>query len=93
MVGVVGDLRNDGVDREVPATIYWPAMIHNPWRGTYTPRAVTFVVRSLRAGTQSFLREVQQAVWQVNPDIPVASLHYCQQLWQADNRLYSRTLS
>lgn len=56
-------------------------MIHNPWRGTYTPRAVTFVVRSPRAGTQSFLREVQQAVWQVNADTPVASLRTMQEIY------------
>lgn len=80
VIGVAGNLRNDGVDRDAPATIYWPAMIHNPWRGTYTPRAVTFVVRSPRAGTQSFLREVQQAVWQVDASIPVASMRTMQEV-------------
>jgi predicted permease len=92
VVGVVGDLRNDGVDHEAPATIYWPAMIHNPWRGTYTPRAATFVVRSNRAGTQSFLREVQQAVWQVNADTPVASLRTMQEIYSQSLARTSFTL-
>jgi ABC-type antimicrobial peptide transport system permease subunit len=37
-------------------------------------RAVTFVVRSDRTGTESFLKEVQQAVWSVNSNLPLASV-------------------
>ena len=34
---------------------------------------MTFVIRSERAGTESFLNEVRQAVWAVNSNLPVAS--------------------
>jgi ABC-type antimicrobial peptide transport system permease subunit len=44
-------------------------------RGPAQPiREVTFVIRSDRAGTQSFLSEVRQAVWSVNSNLPVASV-------------------
>jgi ABC-type antimicrobial peptide transport system permease subunit len=33
--------------------------------------AINFVIRSERAGTASFVREIEQAVWPVNADIPV----------------------
>jgi ABC-type antimicrobial peptide transport system permease subunit len=37
-------------------------------------RNVTYVVRSGRVGTPSFLRELQQAVWSVNPSVPLATV-------------------
>jgi hypothetical protein len=37
-------------------------------------RSATFVVRSGRAGTESFLREVEQAVWSVDPNLPLAQV-------------------
>ena len=36
--------------------------------------AATFVIRSPRAGNESFIREVQQAVWDVDPSLPVAQI-------------------
>ena len=35
-------------------------------------RGVTFIVRSERTGTEGFLNQVRQAVWSVNPSLPVA---------------------
>jgi ABC-type antimicrobial peptide transport system permease subunit len=51
-------------------------MVENLYgRGPAQPiREVTFVVRSDRAGTQSFLNELRQAVWSVNSNLPVASV-------------------
>jgi ABC-type antimicrobial peptide transport system permease subunit len=37
-------------------------------------RTVYFALRSPRAGTQSFIGEMQQAVWSVNANLPVADL-------------------
>jgi ABC-type antimicrobial peptide transport system permease subunit len=39
-----------------------------------TQRAVTFLVHSNRAGTESLLSEIQHAVWQINASLPVASM-------------------
>ena len=36
-------------------------------------RGVDFVIRTPRAGSAAFMRQVQQAVWTVNPNLPLAS--------------------
>ena len=81
VIGVAENVHYNGVDERAPAIVYWPAMIQNPWLGTFTPRSVTFAVRSKRAGTEAFLNEVQQAVWSVNADLPVASPRTMQEIY------------
>lgn len=81
VIGVVQDVHYDGLDQGAPAIVYWPAIVQNPWMGTYTPRSAVFVIRSKRAGTQDFLNELQQAVWKVNADLPVASPRTMQEIY------------
>jgi predicted permease len=76
VVGVVQDVRQHGVDRDAPPTIYWTAMLNDPYTHVPTidgPRSVTYVIHSSRAGNEGFLSEVQQAVWSVNANLPLAS--------------------
>ena len=61
-----------------------------PWQ--YPPRSVTFAVHSDRAGTQAFLSEIQQAVWQVNADLPVASPRTMQEIYSKSMARTSFTL-
>jgi predicted permease len=76
VVGVVQDVRENGVDQVSPATVYWPPLMEDgsapdklgAWRTVY------FAMRSNRAGTQSFINEMQQAVWSVNSNLPVADI-------------------
>ncbi len=76
VVGVVHDVRENGVDQVSPATVYWTSLIDDAsapekleaWRTLY------FAIRSDRAGTQAFINEMQQAVWSVNANLPVASI-------------------
>jgi len=81
IIGVAQDVRYDGVDQGAPAIVYWPAIVRNPWLGTFTPRAVTFTIRTARAGTQALLTEVQQSVWAVNGNLPVASMRTMQEIY------------
>jgi len=73
VIGVVQNVRSNGVDEGAPATVYWPAYMVSSYFGPYTPRPAVFALRSSRAGTQSFLNEIERAVWSVNADLPVAS--------------------
>jgi len=76
VIGVVQDVRFNGIDRKAPAIVYWGAMLLVPYVPTHpvdVTRSVTVAVRSADAGTDSFLREVQHAVWSVNANLPVAS--------------------
>jgi hypothetical protein len=35
-------------------------------------RGVAFVIRSPRAGSQAFMKEVQEQVWSINSSVPLA---------------------
>jgi hypothetical protein len=65
IVGVVGDERLDGLNQRAPTIVYWP-MENN--------RDIAYVVRSPRVGRPGFLGELQQAVWSVNPNLPIAAV-------------------
>ena len=88
VVGVAQDVYQNGVDEEAPATVYWPVMVKVPYENNSidTQRAVTFVVHSDRAGTESLRSEIQRAVWQVNGNLPVASM-------QTLGEIYSRSMA
>ena len=73
IVGVVGDVYDDGVHQKAPAIVYWPIMMTKFWgNDRYVARSVTYAMRTDRAGTDAFLGQVRQAVWSVNPSVPLA---------------------
>ena len=41
---------------------------------SYPPRTMAYAVRSGRVGAPGFMHEVQQAVWSVNPNLPLAAV-------------------
>ena len=76
IVGVVGDTRDNGVDKPAPTTVYWPALM-GPFEGEKEriERYITLTIRSDRAGSSAFMKEVQQAVWSADSDLPLADVH------------------
>jgi predicted permease len=81
VIGVVQDVRQNGVQEKAPEIVYWPAMMPNyyvPDAGVIVTRAVTFVIRSERAGTEGFLTQVRQAVWSVNASLPLPLFARCE---------------
>jgi predicted permease len=76
VVGVAADVHDEGADRPASATVYRRAGVHAGFGpAPTTQRAVTFAIRSQRAGTDSLLAEIRQAVWSVNPNVPLAEMH------------------
>jgi len=76
IVGVVGDVYDDGVDKPSGSSVYWPVMMDRfEGQKEMLRRGVGFVIRSPRAGSQSFLDEVRATVWSVDPNIPLANVH------------------
>jgi predicted permease len=69
IVGVSGNERDDGLNRPATAIVYWPIL-----NEVYMPRTLAYAVRSSRVGDPDFLRELQQAVWSVNPNVPLAAV-------------------
>ena len=74
IVGVAQDVREDGISQPSPATIYWPVLMANfEGQKQQVSRGVTFSIRSERAGSQEFLREIERAAWSVNGTVPLAN--------------------
>jgi predicted permease len=90
VIGVVEDARHNGVDAPAPAIVYWPTMSQNLFgpEPLDAVRGVTFVVRSQRAGSESLMQEMQQAVWQINGELPVSGLRTMQEI---DSKSLART--
>jgi predicted lysophospholipase L1 biosynthesis ABC-type transport system permease subunit len=82
IVGVVEDVRSHGLDSEPPATVYWPSMMADffTFQPLFIQRGVAFAVRSPLAGTPGLARQIEQAVWSVNPELPIASVRTMQDL-------------
>jgi len=75
IVGVVGNVYDRGVDQELNAIAYWPTLQDDFWfPGTNVHRGMRYVLRSDRVGTAALLDEARQAVWNTNPNLPVASV-------------------
>jgi len=95
VIGVVEDVHVHGVDEKAPGIVYWPAMFYDRFR---TPplmdglRFVSFAIHSSRAGTEGMVSEMQQAVWGVNANLPLASVGTMQQLYTQSMARTSFTL-
>jgi predicted permease len=75
VVGVVGDERDEGMDKPAPAAAYWPILMdHFEGDDVQVRRTLSYMVRSPRAGSSGFVNEVSRAVWSVNPNLPLASV-------------------
>ncbi|HET7925292.1 MAG TPA: FtsX-like permease family protein, partial [Rhodanobacteraceae bacterium] len=94
VIGVVADVRMNGLDQASPATVYWPTFMADfyPVVPFYIDRAVGFAVRSPLAGTPAFTRQIEQAVWSVNPSLPVASMRTMQDIYDGSLGRTSFTL-
>jgi putative ABC transport system permease protein len=68
--------------------VYWPARLDAQFFGGYQPRRVSVVIRTDRAGAGSLLEELRQAVWSVNPNLPLARAMTLEALY---HRSMSRT--
>ena len=89
VVGVVNDERDDGIQEKAPATAYFPLLM-NDFEGdaVAVQRTVSYIVRSKRAGSQGLLTDVRQAVWSMNPNLPLANVRTLQEIY---DKLLTRT--
>jgi len=93
IVGVVGDVHDDGVSQPALTTVYWPLMLDRfEGQKETVRRGVAFLIRTPRAGSQVFISEVQRAVWSVNPDVPLADVSTLGELYTKSMARTSFTL-
>lgn len=96
VIGVVEDVHVHGVEQKAPVIIYWPAMMNSPYTPQptiFTRRFVTFTVHSSRVGSGDFLKELEQAVWSVNPNLPLARVSTMQEIYRGAMARTSFTLT
>jgi predicted permease len=93
IVGVVGNEHDDGVTRGATTVVYWPLMMRDFWQpGIMSQRNVAYVIRTPRLQDQGFFKEVQQAVWSVNPNLPLARVRTVQEIYDESMAETSFTL-
>ena len=73
IIGVAANVYDDGVSKAPSTAVYWPLCQDNfETQKEMIRRYVNFVIRSPRAGQAAFRQEIQQAVWSVDRDLPLA---------------------
>ena len=77
VIGVVGDVHHEGVDKEAITTVYWPILNFKflGAAGVQARRDVFFTIRSPRAGSESLINEIRQTVLSVAPYLPLAEVN------------------
>jgi predicted permease len=76
IVGVVANVYDEGVNEEPSSAVYWPILM-SKFEGDATSvrRGVAFAIRSPRAGSENFMKDVREAVWAVDPNLPLDAVH------------------
>jgi predicted permease len=94
IVGVVEDVRTNGLDQAPPTTVYWPLLMADFYQRQpfYIQRGGAVVVRSPLAGTPQLVRALERAVWSVNSSLPLARVRTMQDYYDRSLARTSFTL-
>ncbi|HSK11424.1 MAG TPA: ABC transporter permease [Vicinamibacterales bacterium] len=75
IIGVVSNAREDGLAQDVVPIVYYPYIVRNFWTAPMQARrTLIYVIRSPRAGTATFTREVRRAIWAIDANLPLADI-------------------
>ncbi len=76
IVGVIGDVHDDGMNKDAPTIAYWPTLLnHFESDDVNVRRWVAFAIRTPRAGSENLMKDVRQAVWSVDANLPLSDAH------------------
>jgi putative ABC transport system permease protein len=93
VIAVIGDERFDGVDQKPPTAVIYPIRMENFEGGDhFVKRTLCYMIRSPRAGSPGLLKEVSQAVWSINPNLPLADVRTLQEVYDKSLARTSFTL-
>jgi putative ABC transport system permease protein len=94
VIGVVGNEHDDGVDRPATKCVYWPLSVKDMYgRDQVTRRDYAIAVRTNRTGTTSLMNEIRNAVWSINPNLPIANPQSMQAIYARSMARTSFTLT
>ncbi len=70
-----GNMHDDGMNKDAPTIAYWPILMSHFESGDdkddNVRRYVAYAIRSSRAGSESLMKDVRQAVWSVDANLPL----------------------
>jgi predicted permease len=97
VVGVVADVRDDGMGSTPLLEVYWPQVTLAFWEGNpadqvATWRTMGYAIRSDRVGTSGFLDDVRETVWSVNPNLPLTGVRTLPELMEQSTARTSFTM-
>ena len=94
VIGVVGDVHDEGPNKKPPTSVYWPLLqAHFESDDIAVRRDVAFLLRTSRAGSQAFLKNVREAVWSVDANLPLADVQTLDDLYRRSMARTSFTLT
>ena len=75
IVGVVGTVREDGLDQDPTSVMYWPLLQRDFYgAGAELRRTVAFAVRAQPSALAGLQAQAREAVWSVTSSVPVAQV-------------------
>jgi predicted permease len=87
IIGVVGDVHDNGMNKDAPKMVWWPICTqHFEGDEVKLQRFVVYAVRASRAGSESLMKDIRQAVWSVDANIPITDIH-------TEDYFYSRSMA
>jgi predicted permease len=94
VIGVVGNERDNGVDQPAVASVYWPLAVKQMYgEEVQVSRSMGVAIRSQGAGTATLMNSIRQAVWAVNPNVPIANPRTLQAIYARSLARTSFTLT
>jgi predicted permease len=76
IVGVVGNVHDEGISQPVTAVVDWPLLMNRfEGQAVQSRRGVSYAIRTSRAGSETFVKEARQAVWSVNANLPLFEVY------------------
>jgi putative ABC transport system permease protein len=70
VIGVVGDVYDDGVHRSAPSIVYWPSLMESfQGQRIAVRRSITFAIRSNGAGSGGLMAQARDAIAGVRPGV------------------------
>ena len=85
VVGVAENVYSDGVNHPPPPTVYSRLGVlppAGPGGIAVVRRAVTYAIRSERAGTEAFVQQMSAAIHAVNPNLPLAKVRTLNEVYR-----------
>jgi predicted permease len=93
IIGVIGDVRYDGMNKDAPTTAYWPTLMNHFENDEINLRRwIAVAIRTPRAGSESLMKDVRQAVWSVDANLPLSAVHTQDYFYQRSMARTSFTL-